>query len=139
MRKATRTLGALIVGAALVSVLAAPAHAVETAAPTLAELETVLFAPDVAAAPAEATEATASPEPAPSLGQPEPEPLSSGIFYICLNSDFFCGGPCPSGTHCATEACGSPFNACCTFQASCVGGCQVSPGCQSLCSSCRDL
>jgi len=135
----TRTLGALVFSATLVSALAVPAYAVDTNTPSLEELERALFAPDAAAVPdLEAAEAGTT-EPDPSLGQPESQPLSGGSFYICLSSDLLCGGPCPSGTHCATEACGSPFNTCCTFQTACVGGCQVSPGCSAICRSCNDF
>lgn len=62
---------------------------------------------------------------------------SSGSFYVCFDSTFLCG-ECPSGTHCATEACGSTFNPQCTFRFSCVSSCIVT-NCTAIVRSCNDF
>lgn len=62
---------------------------------------------------------------------------ASGVFYVCLSSDFLCGG-CSSGTHCATEACGSFSSPSCTFQTACVSSCMVT-SCLFLVTSCGNL
>lgn len=103
-------------------------------------------APSVATADLDLVEAEAvqpdpeceSPADAPllDLQPPTAVPASSGTFFVCLGSDLFCSGGCPSGTRCATEACGSFLRPTCTFQTSCVTACQVSPGCWAIGLNC---
>jgi len=97
------------------------------ATPDLLEAESVQPDPECDA-PAEA--------PLLDLEPPTAIPASHGTFFICIN-DIFCNGGagCTSG-RCATEACGSFANPACTFQTSCVTGCQLSPGCQAIAHSC---
>lgn len=138
MKRSFRTLGALTLGIAVTAAVAVPAQA-ENTTPSMAELEHVLFAP--AEQPEEAEDRGVV-EPAPSLDLPEATPQShTSSFFICIDDSggFFCSGGCPAGTRCATEACGSTFGACCTFQTSCVTSCQVSPGCSAICRSCNDF
>ena len=59
-------------------------------------------------------------------------------FYVCLTTNDLCGGSCPSGTWCATEACGSVWDACCTLQTKCVSSCTFTT-CQNLCRPGCDL
>lgn len=133
MMKTARWLGTPIVGALLVTSVAfgLPAEAGET--PSLIRVE---GAEIVGSAPPQECDAAPGSEGLDLLASTSGAPGSSGTFYVCLGNDFFCGGGCPNGTHCATEACGSFLRPACTFQTACVGGCQVSPGCYSIASSC---
>lgn len=92
-------------------------------------------------------------EPGAALGDPDCDPpagaprlelqppkataasIGSGTFYLCF--DAFCG-ECPSGTHCAIEACGSLSAPHCTFAFACVGSCFVA-NCSFLAPDCREF
>jgi hypothetical protein len=79
-----------------------------------------------------------APGPEPQLPLATPADLAQnagGTFYICLTSNTLCGS-CPSGTLCATEACGPLFRPACTFQVACVTSCQFT-SCRQLASSCE--
>lgn len=133
-KKTASWLGTVIVGALLVTGVAAglPAEAGETPMVTQVEGAGIVF---TTAAP-QGCDAALDPEGLDLLASASGASGSSGTFYVCLGSDVFCGGGCPSGTHCATEACGSFLRPACTFRTACVGGCQVSPGCYSIANSC---
>lgn len=136
MKDMTRWSKALTLGVLLTLFLGAPTlHAASDAAAEMAPAEVTesgVPAPEQGCdLPAEAPRLEVQPpEATPTSG-------SSGTFYVCLNQDFFCGS-CPSGTRCATEACGSTFNPQCTFRTACVTSCVIT-NCTAIVNNCFDF
>lgn len=133
MNETMKYFGALTLGVVLSVLLGVPLFPVQANEPP--PLTRELFEPGAALEDPECD----PPAEAPRLELQPPKAtaasISSGTFYLCF--DAFCG-ECPSGTHCAIEACGSLSAPHCTFDFACVGSCFVA-NCSFLAPDCREF